>query len=624
MVRAAVLLALMLPVSALAAGSWSLTAPDVALRGIPVTATVDGPADGFPVLLTAGAGVDTVRAAGPVQVTLGPGGDLTLRGPGGAALAKADCRVLPGWWSVVPPVLAIVLALVTRQVLVSLVVGGWFGCLLLSGWQPLTALLRFGDRFLVDALADPDHASIVLFTTILGGMVGVMARGGLSEGLVRGLAARVGGRRGGQTATAGLGTLIFFDDYANTLLVGTTMRPLTDRLRISREKLAYLVDSTAAPVATLAVVSTWVGFEVGLIQDAMAALGDTGDSAYGLFLRTLPYGFYPWLTLLMVWLVAGTGRDFGPMARAEARAAGTGAVLRPGARPASDTLGREAPAAAEAAAPVHPLPALLPVVAVIATTELGLWLDGRAAVLAAGGRDPGLREVLGAANSFAVLMWAALVGSLVAVVVTVGMRRLDLSGAVDGFVDGCRAMLIAVTILLLAWSLSAVCADLSTAPYLVDLCRGALSARVLPAVTFLLAAAVSFATGTSWGTMAILMPLVYPLAAVLPGAEGLAAGTAAGIHLASVGAVLAGAVFGDHCSPISDTTIMSSLASGSDHIDHVRTQLPYALLVGGVALACGYLPVGWGLAPWWSLLMGAAVVVAAVLVLGRKPDGERP
>jgi Na+/H+ antiporter NhaC len=617
-------LALALPAAVMAeAGPWTLSAPDVALRGIPVTATIDGPTDGFPVLLAVGAAVDTVTAAGTVEVTLGGHGDLTLRSIDGAELASAECLVLTGWWSVVPPVLAILLALVSRQVLVSLVVGGWFGCLLLTGWQPLAALLRFGDRFLVEALADPDHASIVLFTTILGGMVGVMARGGLSEGLVRGLASRVGGRRGGQVATTGLGTLIFFDDYANTLLVGTTMRPLTDRLRISREKLAYLVDSTAAPVATLAVVSTWVGFEVGLIQDAMAALGHTGGSAYGLFLRTLPYGFYPWLTLLMVWLVAGTGRDFGPMARAEARAVATGAVLRPGARPASDTLGSDAPVAGIGASAVHPVPALLPVAAVILTTALGLWLDGRATVLAAGGAEPGLREVLGAANSFAVLMWAALLGTAVAVAVTVGMRRLDLRGAVDGFVEGCRAMLIAVTILLLAWSLSAVCGELSTAPYLVDLCRGALTARVLPAITFLLAAAVSFATGTSWGTMAILMPLVYPLGAVLPGAEGLAADTAVGIHLASVGAVLAGAVFGDHCSPISDTTIMSSLASGSDHIDHVRTQLPYALVVGGVALVCGYLPVGWGLAPWWSLLMGAAVVIALVLVLGRRPVEER-
>jgi Na+/H+ antiporter NhaC len=310
------------------------------------------------------------------------------------------------------------------------------------------------------------------------------------------------------------------------------------------------------------------------------------------------------------------------MLAAERRALATGEVLRPGARPASDTLATEAAAGDGDAprAPVHPVLGLLPVLTVIATTAVGLVYDGHQAAVAAGLRDPGLREVLGQANSFAVLMWAAIMGAMMAVVVVVGLRRLDLRTAVDGFVDGCRAMLIAVTILLLAWSLSAVCEELHTAPYLVELCRGALSARLLPAVTFLLAAAVSFATGTSWGTMAILMPLVFPLGAVLPAADGLAGGTAMGIHLAATSAVLAGAVFGDHCSPISDTTIMSSLATGSDHIDHVRTQFPYAVTVGGIALLVGYLPAGWGVAPWLSLAVGLLLVVGTVLVVGRRPE----
>jgi len=614
---------------------WQLAVPELVLAGVPFSVTVAGPATAFPVVVVAGAARDSLAAPGPADGLRLASGEVVVLRAGGEVVAEAAPRVLPGWIAVLPPLIAIVLALLTRQVLVSLVLGGWFGSLVLSGWQPLAALLRLGDRFLVEALADPDHAAIVLFTTILGGMVGVMARGGLTEGVVQGLARRVGGRRGGQLATTGMGTAIFFDDYANTLLVGTTMRPLTDRLHISREKLAYLVDSTAAPIASLAVISTWVGFEVGLIQDAMAALGETGGGAYTFFLRSLPYGFYPWLTLLMVYLVAGTGRDFGPMRAAEVRAATTGAVLRPGARPASETLGADDPARQAGATdpdqpadtgsdggPPLPLLCLLPVVTVVRTTAFGLVLDGRRAAQEAGLASPGLRQVFDHADSFAVLMWAAIMGTVVALAVVVLTRRLDLRTAVDGFVDGCRAMLIAVTILLLAWSLSAVCGELQTAPYLVEVCRDALSARLLPAVTFLLAAAVSFATGTSWGTMAILMPLVYPLGAVLPGAEGLAAGTAEGIHLAAVSAVLAGAVFGDHCSPISDTTIMSSLASGSDHIDHVRTQLPYAALAGAVAMLCGYLPVGWGLSPLLGLAAGAVLVVLAVRFLGRPLGGE--
>ncbi len=613
---------------AAAAGAepWTLALPEVVLEDVPMTATVGGPADAFPVVVVRPAGRDTLAEAGEVSgLRLRRGQPLILEDLAGRTLATSTPRVLPGFTAVIPPLLAIVLALLTRQVLVSLVIGGWFGCLLLSGWQPLVALLRLGDRFLVEALAKPDHASIVLFTTILGGMVGVMARGGLTDGLVQALARRVGGRRGGQLATTGMGTVIFFDDYANTLLVGTTMRPLTDRLRISREKLAYLVDSTAAPIATLAVISTWVGFEVGLIQAAMTAGGSDAGAAYTFFLRSLPYSFYPWLTLLCVYLVAGSGRDWGPMRRAELRALSTGQVLRPGARPASESLGADqaAPDEARAVAPMAPILGLLPVVTVIGTTALGLVLGGREAAIDAGYATPTARQILDHADSFAVLMWAAIMGTLVALLVTVAGRRLDLRRAVDAFVDGCRAMLIAVAILLLAWSLSAVCEQLHTAPFLVEVCHGALSARLLPAVTFVLAAAVSFATGTSWGTMAILMPLVFPLGAVLPAAEGLPQATAMGIHLGAVSAVLAGAVFGDHCSPISDTTIMSSLATGSDHIDHVQTQLPYALMVGLAALVCGYLPVGWGLPPWAGLLLGAAAVVAAVFGFGRRLDVGR-
>ncbi|MFH2051935.1 MAG: Na+/H+ antiporter NhaC family protein [bacterium] len=525
-----------------------------------------------------------------------------------------------GWLSVVPPVLAITLALVTRQVLVALVLGIWVGAAILEG-NPFTAFLRVGDRYLVGALADGSHASIVLFSTTLGGMVGVLSRGGATAGIVHALRHKVGGRRGGMVATAAMGTVIFFDDYANTLLVGSTMRPLTDRLKISREKLAWLVDSTAAPVATVAVISTWVGFEVGLIQDAMAQL-DRGGAAYTFFLQSIPFSFYPLLTLFFVYLISATGRDYGPMLKAERRALHQGLVLRPGASPASELPGEVGGSGREAA---HPWLAGVPILAVIATTALGIYFGGRHAAVAQGIAQPSLREILNNADSFAVLMWSALIGATLAVAMTVGSRRLTLSEAMEGFIEGARAMLIAVVILILAWSLSAVCEGLDTAGFLVHVSSQVLSARLLPVVVFLLSAAVSFATGTSWGTMAILMPLVYPMGAQLPVAAGIAAGTAATIHLASVSAVLAGAVFGDHCSPISDTTIMSSLASGSDHVDHVRTQLPYAVTVAAVAALAGYLPAGFGVSPWISLGCGAILVALVVWRFGRAADqGEGP
>ena len=556
-------------------------------------------------------------------------------GPAVAAVTEsAESARGVGWLSVVPPVLAIALALLTRQVIVSLLLGIWVGALILER-NLGTAFLRVGDTYLVEAIADKSHASIILFSTVLGGMVGVLARSGATEGVVHWLRRSVGGRRGGQSATAVMGTLIFFDDYANTLLVGSTMRPLTDRLRVSREKLAWLVDSTAAPVATVAVISTWVGFEVGLIQDAMAKLG--GDAgAYTFFLSSIPYSYYPLLTLLMVYLVAGTGRDFGPMLRAERRALHEGQLLRPGARPASDTPGATAASVGPAStaddgtettgtqAEAHPLLALVPILAVILTTALGLYFGGRNSAVADGVAHPSLRQILDHADSFAVLTWAALIGAALAVVLSVGSRRLGLREALDGYLDGAKSMVIAVTILVLAWSLSAVCDRMDTAGFLVEASSQVLSARLLPMIVFLLAGAVSFATGTSWGTMAILMPLVYPLGQQLPLEAGLAAGVAGHIHLAAVSAVLAGAVFGDHCSPISDTTILSSLATGCDHVDHVKTQLPYALTVAVVAALCGYLPVGFGLSPWWSLALGAVVVIVLVLRLGRPVAAPSP
>ncbi len=518
------------------------------------------------------------------------------------------------WLSILPPLLAIGLALLTRQVILSLLLGVWVGTLVLADGNPITAFQRLGDTFLVDALADRSHAAILLFSTTLGGMVGVLSRSGAMEGIVIALSRRVRNRRQGQTATAGMGLAIFFDDYANTLLVGNTMRPLTDRLGISREKLAYLVDSTAAPVATMAVISTWVGFEVGLIQDSLSHV-TSGGSGYVFFLRSLPYNFYPALTLVMVFLIALTGRDFGAMAKAEGRAAG-GDLLRPGAQPAGDPTALSNKS--EDKTPASPFMAAVPILTVILVTMGGLWWQGRQELLAQGVAATNLRDILNAADSLSVLMWASLVGALLSIVLSVASRRLDVRGAVDAWLDGARAMLIAMVILILAWSLGAVCEALGTGPWLVDVSRNVLSPHLLPTISFLLAAAVSFSTGTSWGTMAILIPIMLPLAGALTLDAALAEGLRETIALSATSAVLAGSVFGDHCSPISDTTILSSMASGSDHVDHVRTQMPYALVVAVVAVLVGYLPAGYGLSPWLSLAVGGGLLAAVVFWRGRR------
>lgn len=514
------------------------------------------------------------------------------------------------WVSVLPPVMAIGLAIAFRQVIVALVAGVWLGALVLAGYNPVVALLRTADTYVVGAVADHDHACVIVFSLMLGGMVGVVARSGGALGLAEVVTRFATNSRRGQLSSWAMGLLIFFDDFANTLLVGSTMRPITDRLRISREKLAFIVDATAAPVASVAAISSWIGVEIGYIADQYQALGIEGD-AYMVFLQTIPYRFYPVLMLVFGFMIAASRRDFGPMLRAERRAYREGKPLADGARPAASF---EDPAIAPAEGkPRRWINALVPVLTVIVVIGAGMALDGRAKALAAGA-EPSLRNIFSLADSFRALLWASMTGSLVAIVMAVAQRLLSIKDAMEAWLSGVRAMVLAMIILVLAWSLGAVCKELHTAEFIIQAIGGWLHPALLPALVFLVSGVVSFSTGTSWGTMGILFPLVIPLA------HGLAPGNEP-VMLGTISSILAGAVWGDHCSPISDTTIMSSMASSCDHIDHVRTQMPYALLVGGVSLLAGDLACGAGLwNEWIGLALGAMVLAAVVWLLARRVE----
>lgn len=528
-----------------------------------------------------------------------------------------------GWLAIVPALLAIAAALLFRQVIVALFLGVWVGAWIVSGdvltgW--FTGLFSTIVAYILPALADSDHAAILIFSMMIGGTVGLIQKNGGTAAIVDVVTkwAKSAGR--GQFATAVLGVAVFFDDYANTLIVGGTMRPITDRLRISREKLAYLVDSTAAPVACLAFVTTWIGYEVGLIGDAVAKLPGYDEAAYSIFLGSIPYSFYPLLALFFVFTITLTKRDFGPMLAAERRARQTGQLFRPGstaeaAQAESELL--EPPADA----PKRLVNALLPIGVLVAGVLIGLWITGQAAV--AEQQDAmTLQNIVGSANSYTAMMWASLASVVVAVLLSVGQRILTLEEAMDAWYAGMRSMLLAVVILILAWSLSNVNDALGTATWLTERLSGTLAPGIVPALVFLLAAATAFATGSSWGTMGILMPLVIPLAWGVLAADGLhTSGDYTHIIYSTVSAVLAGSVWGDHCSPISDTTILSSLASQCDHIDHVRTQLPYALTVGVVGLLLGTIPTGYN-APWWLMLPICAAVLFAVVRFVGQPVEE--
>ena len=537
--------------------------------------------------------------------------------------------------------------------------------------------------YLRNQLFDGFRVEIIGFVVALVAMIGVMSRAGGVKGLVERLLGLVRTARTALFLTWGMGFLIFFDDYANCMLVGSTMRPLTDRFRISREKLAYIVDSTAAPIAGISLLSTWIAFEVSVFSAQLPEVGIT-ESGYAMFLRALPFRYYCFLTLIFVVGTIASRRDFGPMARAELRARRDGLLVGRGGRPAvSDRL-----------AAMQPAPQMIPDWRIAAAPVALTLLVTAARIFADGGgleilrRDPasvmtltGMGNVVLAGSGAAPILAGACAGLLLAIFLagattvrvaialglasSLGVAALGdpfaaalipvvgeplagylafalvfslLAGAAGSVASRwgrsserphltlselCRAgggsagtLGFAVVLLFEAWMIGEVCRDLSTADYLVALLFGWLPPELLPLLLFSVACAVSFATGSSWSTMSILLPNVVAMAASMGGETVLGS---FGMVAISIGAILDGSIFGDHCSPISDTTVLSSVASGSDHFDHVRTQAPYALVTASLAIGCGYLPAT--LISWWSfpLALGcaAALIAGLLAVFGR-------
>ena len=536
------------------------------------------------------------------------------------ALAEDASRFYGQWPSVLPPLLAIAFALLFKRVIPALFLGIWLGAWLAYDLSLPGLGKGLLDTFHVYAkqeLADADHAAVILFSLMIGGMVGIISRNGGMQGIVESIVSWANSARHAMLSTATMGLAIFFDDYANTLVVGNTMRSVTDAVKVSREKLAYIVDSTAAPVACIALITTWVGYEVGLIGDALDNIPALNEQPYLVYLYTIPYSFYPIFALLFVFMVCASGRDFGPMLQAERKARRQGVN--------ADEVSQGAASDAAPIQPVNGKPrravnALLPVAVLIGSVLVGLYVTGSAGL---DGANASLRDIVGAADSYTALMWASLLGMITAAVLSLAQRILNLEQVVDAWYRGLRAMLKAIIILILAWSLGSVTTDLGTSQFLVQALGDTLPAWTLPTLVFLLAAATGFGTGSSWGAMGILIPLVIPLTWALMVSQGLGAPEHMHILYSAIASVLAGSVWGDHCSPISDTTILSSLASGCNHVEHVRTQLPYAGLVGAVAIGLGSLPVALGLPVWVALPAGALLLFVLLRVLG-KPAEEQP
>jgi len=580
--------------------------------------------------LRVGAQSFTVQARDTLSVPVEAGQtEIEVSATGQSRRIPVEVIGFPLWLSILPPLIAIVLALVLREVIVSLFVGVFFGAAVLGYYDHgslsgiFAGLLTTLDTYIVEALVDSSHISIILFSLLIGGMVSLISRNGGMQGIVDRIARLAQTARSGQLATWLLGLVIFFDDYANSLVVGNTMRPITDRLRISREKLSYIVDSTAAPVSALAFITTWIGAELGYIADGIEGLPGFPEemSPYSIFLSSLSYAFYPILTLIFIFILVWRQRDFGTMLQAERRARRTGEVSRPGSSVGeSDELKHFQP---KEGVRIQAFRAVVPVGVLVLGVFIGLLYTGWDSDT---WQDPtlgGIKKmstIIGNADSYAALMWASLSAVIVAIALSLGQDRLKLNEAIEVMTSGFKAMFGALTILTLAWALQGVTEDMHTADFLTHLLSGQLAPAWLPTITFLLGAVIAFSTGSSWGTMAILYPIVIPLTWAVGQQNGLFEAESLSIMANSVACVLGGAVLGDHCSPISDTTILSSLATSTDHIDHVRTQLPYALTVGSIALLAGTLPTGYGLPSWVSFLIGIGACWAVIHWLGKPSE----
>ena len=531
-----------------------------------------------------------------------------------------------GVWTLIPPLVAIILAFITKNVLLSLFTGVFSGVyILLIEKHNIFSSFIFGflkvTQEILEAISSPWNAGIILQTLTIGGLIALISKMGGAKAIAKSLSKKAKSPTSAQIYTWLLGIVVFFDDYANALTVGPIMRPITDKMRISREKLSFIIDSTAAPIAGIALISTWIGYELGLIKDGFHVIGQDVN-AYGVFVSTIPFRFYNIFILIFIFFSAILLREFGPMRRAELRTRRTGKVHSATAELMSDLENQGIQPKENIKLRI--VNAVLPISTLIIVAFLGLYYNGYQTIMA--GDNIGLinkindiplsmfslRHCFSNSNAAIVLFQAALFSSILAAVMGRLQKIFSIKEAIEIWVKGVKSLIITILILALAWTLSSIVKELGTARYLVNILSGRIPPFLLSSIIFILGATISFATGTSYGTMGILMPLTIPLAyAISPDPLFLSI---------NIGAVLTGAIFGDHCSPISDTTIISSMGASCDHIDHVRTQLFYAIPVAIIAILFGYIPVSLGVPVWLSLFIGSSVIFLLIFFIGKKVD----
>lgn len=479
--------------------------------------------------------------------------------------------------SLLPPIIAIVLALLTKEVYSSLFVGILSGALIYSNGNVWNMVLTTFDT-MISKICDSWNVGILIFLVMLGMMVSLVNKAGGSAAYGRWASKHIKTKAGALVSTSVLGMLIFIDDYFNCLTVGSVMRPVTDKFKISREKLAYIIDSTAAPVCIIAPISSWAA--------AVSSIAPEGEGL-NLFIRSIPYNLYALLTLLCVVVMSVMGLDFGKMRMVELAAASKESEENAASDEIKGTV----------------LDLMLPIGVLIVSCVTAMIYTG-GFFDAESGCYHNFVEAFAGCDASQGLVLGAFVTIVMAMLLYLPRRVLTFTQFTDSFVDGFKAMVPAILILTFAWTLSGITNQLGAKIYVAELVRGTASglANLLPAIIFLIGVGLAFSTGTSWGTFGVLLPIVC---AVFPSGE---------LMVISVSACLAGAVCGDHCSPISDTTIMASAGADCNHIGHVSTQLPYALTVAGVSFL-GYLLAGFVQKVWIVLPVAVVMMLSTLLVI---------
>ncbi len=525
------------------------------------------------------------------------------------------------WYSIIPPVLAILLAFVTHNVLLSLgtaiIVGGLLSQAKAYTSNPLAIFtaMKTAATFVTGSVTSIENLWILSFVVLIFIMLKILIVSGGFNGLVRLTAKIVTGKKTAQLVTALLGVCFFIDDYANAIIVGSAMRPITDRFRISREKLAFIVDATSAPVTGLAVISTWIATEVSLFETVANELG-INKSGYSMFFDAIRFRFYCVMMLIFMFLHILMNIDFGPMKTAEKNADSSGNFDNQKNNTnsiSSDVTGLQRMG--------KPISAIVPIVGLLIFHITALWIGGGGLEKISTGLSPlslaYWRQTISDADSTKILAFSSTFGICLAAVFALFVEKIKITAILKAALASLKNSYLPVSILILAWSLKKACDLLGTGDFLVSILADNIPPLFFPALVFFVASITSFATGTSWGTMAILIPTAIPVAFALDGnSYGLTT-------MISLGAVLDGAIFGDHCSPISDTTILSSISSRCELIQHVRTQLPYSLSIAALAFLCGYLPAALGLKWIWTIFIALTIMFASLAIL-KKTNSKIP